>query len=81
MRENFDTLPVFAYQLRKQDEEKKTHGEFQLDKEGNPILMKDQLGNIIDRYGHRVNEKCQYIDREGKVIDKDYYTKLFLKDL
>ena len=78
---NFDTLPVLAYQLRKQDEEKKLLGEFEKDQAGNDIHKKNSLGFLLDRHGHQVNEKCEYVDSKGNVIDKDYYTKLFLKDL
>jgi len=45
-------------------------GDFEMDPIGNPILDRDQQGNLIERQGRRVNAKGYLIDKDGNVIDK-----------
>lgn len=42
-----------------------------MDPLGNPILDKDDKGNLLDRKGKRVNSKGYIVDKEGNVIDKN----------
>lgn len=42
-----------------------------MDPLGNPILEKDNNGNLIDRKGQRVNSRGYLIDKNGNVINKE----------
>mmetsp|Transcript_47785 Transcript_47785/g.64798 ORF Transcript_47785/g.64798 Transcript_47785/m.64798 type:complete len:286 (-) Transcript_47785:1639-2496(-) len=45
-------------------------GDFEMDPLGNPILDKDDQGNLIDGRGRRVNPKGYLIDNDGNIIDR-----------
>jgi len=42
-----------------------------MDPLGNPILDKNEKGNLVDRDGRVVNQKGYLIDGQGNVIDKN----------
>lgn len=46
-------------------------GDFEMDPLGNPILDKDDKGNLIDRQRKFVNQKGYLIDSYGNVINKN----------
>lgn len=46
-------------------------GDFEMDPLGNPILDRNQQGELIDRQGRRVNPKGYLIDSDGNVINKN----------
>lgn len=56
-------------------------GSFLKDANGKPIFKKDSLQKYVDKNGLRVNEIGELIDFRDVVIDKDYYTRLFLYEL
>jgi len=49
---------------------KNVQGDYEMDPLGNPILDKDQNGNLIDRKGRVVNPRGYLINDNGDVIDK-----------
>ena len=51
-----------------------------MDPAGNPILDKNENGELIDRDGRRVNERGYLIDSNGNVIDKNNKV-MFDKDI
>ena len=55
-------------------------GTFEMDPAGNPILDKNENGELIDRDGRRVNERGYLTDSNGNVIDKNNKV-MFDKDI
>jgi hypothetical protein len=47
----------------------KTRGEFNLDKNKNPIITKNRNGDKVDKYNRIVNSKGWLVDRKGNVVD------------
>lgn len=53
-------------------------GEFDRDEKGNPLILQDKKGELIDKDGNRVNEKGYLIDeRTGDVVEKEKKRKIF----
>ena len=44
-------------------------GEFDTDRNGNPVFLTDEKGRQTDKYGRLVNEKGYLVDEDGNVID------------
>ena len=55
-------------------------GDFEMDPLGQPILDRDNKGNLIDRQGRKVNSKGYLVDKDGNVINK-HGKKVFEKHL
>lgn len=47
----------------------KIRGEFNLDKNKNPIITKNRNGDKVDKYNRIVNSKGWLVDRKGNVVD------------
>ena len=53
-------------------------GEFDRDEKGNPLILQDKKGDLIDKDGNRVNEKGYLIDKiTGDVVEKEKKRKIF----
>lgn len=44
-------------------------GDFDFDKNGNPIIKKDSNGDFVDKRGKRVSSRGYLIDNDGNIID------------
>jgi hypothetical protein len=47
----------------------KIRGEFNLDKNKQPIITKNRNGDKVDKYNRIVNSKGWLVDRKGNVVD------------
>ena len=58
-------------------------GEYDRDERGNPLILQDQKGDLIDKDGNRVNQKGYLINENtGDVVEKEKGIKVFdFKDL
>ena len=45
-------------------------GDFNWDSNGNPILSRNDDGQLIDKHGRLVNEKGRYVDNDGHIVNK-----------
>jgi hypothetical protein len=53
-------------------------GDFDRDNKGNPLILQDKDGDLIDKDGNRVNEKGYLIDdKTGDVVEKEKKIKIF----
>lgn len=52
-------------------------GEFDRDEKGNPLILQDKKGELVDKDGNRVNEKGYLIDKNGDVVEKEQKRKIF----
>ncbi len=53
-------------------------GDFDTDERGNPLILQDRSGELVDKDGNRVNEKGYLIDGEtGDVVEKEQKRKVF----
>ena len=53
-------------------------GDFDSDDKGNPLILKDHKGVLVDKEGNRVNPKGYLIDEEsGDIIEKENGRKIF----
>ena len=52
-------------------------GEFDRDDKGNPMILQDKKGDLVDKDGNRVNEKGYLIDKNGDVVEKEKKRKIF----
>jgi hypothetical protein len=53
-------------------------GEFDRDERGNPLILQDKKGELVDKDGNRVNEKGYLIDENtGDVVEKEKKRKIF----
>jgi hypothetical protein len=44
-------------------------GDFDYDRNGKPIILKNKNGDFVDKRGHLVSERGYRIDSEGNIID------------
>lgn len=47
----------------------KVRGEFNLDKNRQPIIAKNRKGDYVDKYNRPVNKKGWLVDRKGNIVD------------
>lgn len=45
-------------------------GDFDYDKEGNPKILKNKKGELVDKKGRKVNKKGYLVDPNGNILDK-----------
>ncbi len=46
-------------------------GDFDRDERGHPLILQDKKGDLIDKEGHKVNEKGYLVDpKTGDIIEK-----------
>jgi hypothetical protein len=47
-------------------------GDFDRDERGHPLILQDKKGELIDKGGHRVNEKGYLVDsKTGDILEKE----------
>lgn len=54
-------------------------GDFEIDNEGNNVIIKGKDGKLNDRMGSKVNKRGYLIDQEGNIVTKKG-VKVFRKD-
>ena len=56
-------------------------GDFDRDERGHPLILQDKKGELIDKGGHRVNEKGYLVDpKTGDILEKEKGRKVFNAD-
>jgi hypothetical protein len=56
-------------------------GDFDRDERGHPLILQDKKGELIDKGGHRVNEKGYLVDsKTGDILEKEKGRKVFSAD-
>jgi len=51
-------------------------GEFDFDRNGKPIIQKNQKGEFVDKRGSRVSSRGYRIDEQGNIIDNNGRVKI-----
>lgn len=56
-------------------------GDFDRDERGHPLILQDKKGELIDKGGHRVNEKGYLVDpKTGNILEKEKGRTVFKAD-
>lgn len=56
-------------------------GDFDRDERGHPLILQDKKGELIDKAGHRVNEKGYLVDpKTGNILEKEKGRTVFKAD-
>lgn len=62
--------PPKIFKFSKKIKPSKLRGDYDTDPIGNPVLFKNENGDLIDKNRSIVNAKGYLIDKEGNIIDK-----------